>query len=179
MMNSTVARLPLGAHRQCEFCDDGVVTASMETQPFQYGEGKDAHVLEAYVPVWTCSSCGEKFTDGDAERIRHDVTCVYLGRLTPDQLRASRKAAGYTQEEWAALSRHGVASIKRWESGNQIQSASADLLLRLLDNPDVRAIVARDLSRCGTPEEPTFQVLVVERYARQAASFELRPRALN
>lgn len=178
-MNGNLTRLPLGEQRHCEFCEIGNVTASMKQQEFQYGEGDKAVQLAAYVPVWTCDACGEAFTDGEAERIRHDVVCEHLGRWTPDQLRASRKSAGYSQESWAELTKFGIASIKRWESGNQIQSASADLLLKLLDAPENRDATMERKSACGTRGQPTFQVLTIEKYSRQASLFELRPGALN
>jgi putative zinc finger/helix-turn-helix YgiT family protein len=59
----------------------------------------------------------------DAYRSRH-------GLLTSDEIKAARARVGKSQPEFAVYLRVGVASVKRWESG-QVQDAAMDELIRL------------------------------------------------
>ncbi len=123
------------AHESCcQFCESNTVKRVSLKQEFQYGVGEQQVTLLATVPVWTCQECGEQYEDDDAEIIRHDVVCRHLGRLTPTELRKIRRNAGYSQAGWAELTGIGVASIKRWESLNQIQGAASDRYLRLISD---------------------------------------------
>jgi transcriptional regulator with XRE-family HTH domain len=51
-------------------------------------------------------------------------------RLTPQEIKAIRKAGGLTQAEFAKRLKVGIASIKRWELGLVIQNESADESIR-------------------------------------------------
>lgn len=77
-MIGEVFHLQNGGGRPCGQCEGGTVHVSYETQKFPYGEGKDQVILEAHVPVWSCSSCGDSYTDGDAEEKRHAAICRHL-----------------------------------------------------------------------------------------------------
>src|SRR5260370_37311876 len=132
-----VIHLQNNRERPCEQCEDGVARLSLETQRFPYGDERDQVILEALVPVWTCNACGFQYTEGDAEIIRHEAVCRHLRRLSPKQLRDIREKYGLSQQEWAEVTGFGSASIKRWETGNWIQTEAADRFLRLLVDGDV------------------------------------------
>lgn len=81
-----------------------------------------------------CGQCGYSTIHGrdsalfsrrlaDAFRVRH-------GLLTSDEIKAARSRIGKSQEEFARYLRVGVASIKRWESG-QVQDEAMNELIRL------------------------------------------------
>ena len=56
-------------------------------------DGPDAKsYVTARVPVWHCSKCKESFMDADAEEIRHEATCVALGRMTSREIQALRRS---------------------------------------------------------------------------------------
>src|SRR5262245_14723151 len=129
------------APRACVSCDSPAVRLSQEEQVFPYGEGKDQVMLRAVVPVWTCLSCNEQFTDGDAEEIRHEAICRHLNRMTPKELRELRAGYGESQEQWAKRTRVGLASIKRWETGSTIQNESTDIYLWLLRDLTIGELV--------------------------------------
>jgi YgiT-type zinc finger domain-containing protein len=74
----------------CELCEEGNATLSFEDQAFNYGPPENGVVVHARIPVWTCEACGEQYVDADAEDIRHDAVCSFLGRLTPREIRELR-----------------------------------------------------------------------------------------
>lgn len=115
----------------CDLCGEGEVMLSEELQRFNYGPVEENIVLEALVPVWTCAACGGAYLGEEAAELMHDAVCRHLDRLTPKEVKAIRVSFGLRQEEFAELTGNGVASIKRWESGAQIPSRSADQYLKL------------------------------------------------
>jgi len=118
--------------RECEDCG-GRMISKIERQTFDYGVGKDATSLSADVPVWRCESCGEAFLDEAGEMARHDAVCAHLGVMSPTEVRAAR--GNLSRHEFYELTGIAEASMKRWESGEQIQTRAMDLLLRLAADP--------------------------------------------
>ena len=86
--------------------------------------------LTVVLPVEHCESCGEFFMGADAEIAQHEAVCRYLDRLTPAEIKKLRKSLRLNQADFAVKVGVGIASIKRWEAGNLIQSTSMDKLLR-------------------------------------------------
>jgi putative zinc finger/helix-turn-helix YgiT family protein len=137
---------------ECGNCGSRKLKRSVEPQSFTYGVGDDAVSLTARVPVFTCQSCGEAFTKGEAEELRHEAVCRHLGVLTPREIRQLRRRRGWTQVDLARHMRCGAASIKRWELGALIQNPSNDLLLRLLSDERAASLL-KDIERT-LPESP-------------------------
>lgn len=161
----------------CEECNVGVLIESIETQKFRYGTGDDLVELQADIPVISCSHCGEMFTDQRAEREQHNAVCRHLGRLTPDELVSLRGSYSLSQAAFADLTGYGSASIKRWESGNQIQTISADRLLRLCRDRRVFEMLRKNAS--VLPGSSTlkphnkFRTYLSPRTRREAQAFSL------
>jgi putative zinc finger/helix-turn-helix YgiT family protein len=130
-MQNELIKLPNAEIKVCDSCGKKNVRMSFETQKFKYG-AEDTVELSARVPVWSCQTCGEQYTDHCAEKQRHAAVCKYLGRLTPEEIVALRDLWNMTQAEWAEVTGLGLASIKRWETGNLIQGAAFDKFMRLL-----------------------------------------------
>lgn len=61
----------------CALCGAGPVWTVWKDDPFQYGPGPDAPVIEVRVPVRHCQSCGEEWTDWEAEQIRDTAIALY------------------------------------------------------------------------------------------------------
>jgi putative zinc finger/helix-turn-helix YgiT family protein len=158
---------------ECPACGEQTASLQYENEEFPYLEGKDQVMLEARVPVWECAACGTKITDGDAEEIRHEAVCRYLGRLTPNEVKAIREQYQLSQQEWATRTGFGVASIKRWETGNLIQEKAADNYLRLLRQPDIFARLSSTRVVVGM-REFHFQTALSTRVYQDAAVFQLR-----
>lgn len=142
-----MADITEGRTERCSLCDETAATVSYEIQEFNYGPIGDCVVLSARVPVVKCNACGESYLAEEAEEIMHDAVCAHLGRLTPAEVKAIRVGFGMRQEEFANFTKYGVASIKRWESGAQIQSDSADAHLRLLKSLGVTETLKRTTRR--------------------------------
>jgi len=102
----------------------------VERVPFLYGDGEKAETLYADMPLWSCQACGERYSAEGAEEAERMAICAHLGRYTPAEIRKIRREAGLTQEEFARELKVGRVSVARWESGQQLQSAVYDGLIR-------------------------------------------------
>lgn len=156
----------------CEMCDAKSVTVQLKEEKFVYGSGDDQVLLAATVPVYECGECGEMYTDHEAEELRHEAVCKHLGRLSPKEIRLIRDTYNLTQEKFAKVSGFGIASIKRWESGNQIQGESANNLLLLLRMPSNLRLVQEANQKNSF--HPKFQTKISESTRLRSLEFKLR-----
>lgn len=65
--------------QHCPSCDSVLLKQAMETDRFLYGAGPNPVTLEAEVEVFTCTSCGEKWTGEQGEAAR--AASVAMRRL--------------------------------------------------------------------------------------------------
>lgn len=173
-MNNVVTLHNPSPRKECAACGEVAATLRYDLEKFPYLHGKDQVILEARVPVWKCEACRTEFTDDRAEEIRHDTVCGYLGRLTPAELKAIREQYHLSQQDWAARTGFGAASIKRWETGNLIQEKAADNYLRLLRKPEIFArLDLLDAPKVGL-REFRFQTALSTQAYQHAAAFQLR-----
>ena len=157
-----------GPAEDCALCGENAATRHLRTQQFAYRDGANEVLLIAEIPVIECGACGETYTAEGAEEAQHVAVCHYLGRLTPGEIRALRERNGLTQAKLAELTGIGIASIKRWEGGNVIQSAALDTALRALDVAHAGAAKSRPVPRFRTVFSPDT--------LRRAGLFDLRLR---
>jgi putative zinc finger/helix-turn-helix YgiT family protein len=96
--------------------------------------GEDITVPEA--THLACPKCHEVVLRfDDARRLRQRALEIYraeYGLLTADDIRSIRERFGLTQAELAHLLRLGSNTISRWEAGRNVQTASLDMLLRMI-----------------------------------------------
>ncbi|MBY5783874.1 type II toxin-antitoxin system MqsA family antitoxin [Rhizobium leguminosarum] len=163
--------------RTCDLCGSSDVTVREAAEKFTYGDGDKKVILSVMVPVYDCADCGESYTDEVGEGRRHIAVCNHLRRLTPAEIKMLRDDRGMTQDEFAEVGGFGVASIKRWETGSQVQSASADRLLRLLRMPH-NFRLAQQMSLDKRPD-PQFKTTISDKVLEDAKGFHLRPSALK
>ncbi len=93
-----------------------------------------------------CPDCGEVVLRRDEARfLRERALAAYRkkhGLLDREEILSIRLRLSMTQAEFARLLRLGSSTVSRWESGRKVQSASLDLLLRLIrDVPESIAYV--------------------------------------
>ncbi len=120
----------------CFDCGSSDVVRDIQQQTFQYGEGESAAELTAEMPVYTCRTCGYQFAGPEADDARHEAVCRYLGVLTPTEIVSIRESTGMTRAQFADLTRIGIASLKRWETGVLIQNAANNELIYLMTFPE-------------------------------------------
>src|SRR5712692_5616447 len=83
-----------------------------------------------------CPNCGEivlRFQD--AKRLGEDAIAIYRKKhalLSADDIRGIRERFHLTQAELARLLRLGANTVSRWESARNVQTASMDMLLRMI-----------------------------------------------
>jgi putative zinc finger/helix-turn-helix YgiT family protein len=175
-MSSDVIRLPNSERRRCSCCESENVQVSFETELFNYKtENGEVVPLSVHVPVWTCPSCGEQYTDERAEDIRHEAVCRHLGRLTPSEIKELREIYNLSQNQWAEISGIGIASVKRWETGSLIQGAAMDRYLRLLRDRRNVATLQKMGEQSPKLTKPQFRTELPQAAMEDAGVFQLRP----
>lgn len=119
-----------GQTETCECCGAGQAVLTTQRSHFAYGVGENSVMLEADFPIWSCSICEESYTAEGAEEAERAAICRHLGRLTPEEILQKRKDAGLSQAAFAAVLGVGRVTLARWETGQQMQSAVYDRLIR-------------------------------------------------
>ena len=96
--------------------------------------GEDIAVTQS--PHLICPKChGVVLRFDDARKLRHRALESYrqkYGLLSADDIRSIRERFGLTQAELARLLRLGANTISRWEAARNVQTASMDMLLRMI-----------------------------------------------
>lgn len=96
--------------------------------------GKEIAVPQS--PHLSCPRCHEVVLRfDDARRLRQRALEIYrqkYGLLSADEIRSIRERFALTQAELARLLRLGANTISRWEAGRNVQTASMDMLLRMI-----------------------------------------------
>src|SRR5438034_357353 len=84
----------------------------------------------------SCPKCHEVVLRfDDARKLRQRALEIYrakYGLLSADEIRSIRERFRLTQAELARLLRLGGNTISRWEAGRNVQTASMDMLLRMI-----------------------------------------------
>jgi YgiT-type zinc finger domain-containing protein len=115
----------------CPFCDKDSVEKIFMEERFSYGVGEDAiHVVATHVPVFSCSKCGEQWTDGDGEGVRHAALCRAIGVLSPPEVIKLRNEFGWSQQQLAAAVNIVPEQINAIERGACIQNHEVDQKFR-------------------------------------------------
>src|SRR5687767_15315292 len=116
----------------CPNCGSHGIRTEMIEHSFEYGEGADAKILRAIVPLRKCNACGFSFLDHDAEQAQHAAICEHLNVMPPSRIKGLRKLHRLSVAQFAKLTRLGIASLRRWERGQSIQNGGYDDFLYLL-----------------------------------------------
>ena len=137
--------------------------------------GDFAVELTAEVPVWRCSACNAMYMDHEGEEACHEAVCRHLRVLTPREIRKIRGER--TRQAFHEATGIAEASLKRWESGEQIQTSAMDTLLRLLGNPVAASqlsMINADRHRQADQAAPSFRSSLSQETEKRAKIFELR-----
>jgi len=96
--------------------------------------GEEVAVAES--PHLSCPKCHEVVLRfDDARKLRQRALESYrqkYGLLSADDIRSIRERFALTQAELARLLRLGANTISRWEAGRNVQTASMDMLVRMI-----------------------------------------------
>src|ERR1022692_259899 len=119
----------------CFECDHGELTpATVHLTGERHGES-----FEVTVSGLRCHECGFETVDSEQSaeftKAVSDAYRVAHGLLTGRKIRIRRSRLGMSQQQFADYLGTGVASVKRWESG-QIQDRAMDQLIRLKTDAD-------------------------------------------
>lgn len=83
-----------------------------------------------------CRACGERLVGLETSKeLRRRAYAQYRrdhGLLAAEEIQALREGLGMTQAQLAELLQLGANTISRWEADRLVQSASMDVLLRLV-----------------------------------------------
>jgi putative zinc finger/helix-turn-helix YgiT family protein len=136
-------------NEKCFECDSGTLTPARVTLTGERNGEEFAVTVEGFV----CTSCGHKtINNSQSAKFTRAVSDAYKaahGLLTGAELRDRRRLLAMSQQDFAEYLGVGLASVKRWESG-QIQDRAMDKLMRLKTDPEA----ARDNLRSLVSQVP-------------------------
>ena len=141
----------------CHVCGSSDVHIRKEEDRFEYGNAKPGVFLSVIVDVYRCNECSIEYTDSEADNLRHEAVCKYLGRLTPKEILFIRESMNMSQKEFAHETGIGEASLSRWERGYLIQNEAMDNFLYLLRRPENLEILRKKQSDSPEYVEPIFR----------------------
>jgi putative zinc finger/helix-turn-helix YgiT family protein len=134
---------------ECLACGSASLEGRVEDQSFDYGNGKSAATLQARVPMYRCRDCDFDFMAADGMAAREEAVRRHLRVLAPKDVVQIRRKWNLSRAAFAELTGIGVASLARWETGQLIQNASADRLLRL-------CLIAENIERLRIIVSPDY-----------------------
>lgn len=124
--------MPRVADDICPTCGKKMKKSQARLSMLIHGE----NLLIAGIPHLRCPACDERLIALEqAKALRqkaHDIYRKRYGLLTADEIRSLREGLGLTQSQLAQLLQLGANTISRWEANRLVQSASMDVLLRLI-----------------------------------------------
>ena len=136
----------------CPICSQGKLEREIINAPFDY---KGQRLIVPDYPVFRCNSCGEEYVDektiNNAEKKIRDFQRKVDNLLTSVEIISIRKKLRLTQAALAEKLGVSRPTIARYESGQQAQSKSQDLHLRLLiQNPTCLRFLESSQSQWST-----------------------------
>ena len=123
----------------CAVC--GRDSARLVKRPFDAIYNKIPIRLDS-VEMYECERCGESTFDPGQDRAVSEAVKAkareHLNLLPPEAIVGIRKHCNLSQRELESLFGLGEKVVIRWEKGRVLQSKTADVLLRLMDqNPGI------------------------------------------
>jgi putative zinc finger/helix-turn-helix YgiT family protein len=116
-----------------------------ETMPYSTEVKHDGRRYKLTIPALTipkCKSCGELIFSNSVDDQIMEALRAQARLLTPEQIKAGRKALGLKSKELAARLGVAAATVSRWEKKMMIQSRAMDNLLRAyFAVPELRAFL--------------------------------------
>jgi putative zinc finger/helix-turn-helix YgiT family protein len=128
-----------------------------ETMPYTTEVKHDGRKYKLTIPALTipkCKACGELVFSNSVDDQIMEALRSHVHILTPQQIKAGRKALGLKSKELAERLGVAAATVSRWEKKMVIQSRAMDNLLRVyFAVPEARAVLkgAAQDPNLGTP----------------------------
>jgi putative zinc finger/helix-turn-helix YgiT family protein len=129
-----------------------------ETMPYTTEVKHDGRRYKLMIPALTipkCRACGELVFSNSVDDQIMQALRTEARLLTPQQIKAGRKALGLKSKELAQRLGVAAATVSRWEKRMMIQSRAMDNFLRVyFAVPGVRAVLqgAAQDPNLGTPD---------------------------
>ena len=98
-------------------------------------DGRTYHIEVPELTIPKCRACGEVVFNYDADDQMVAALRSHVNLLTPEQIRAGRKALGLKSKELAKRLGVADATVSRWEKKMMIQSRAMDNFLRVYLSP--------------------------------------------
>ena len=130
--------------KTCPICN-----GSIENQSKKIDYSYKGHQINLVEDASTCTRCGESFLS-PKELKKNQLQLTNFKRtvdklLTTDELKRIRKKLELTQKDASEVFGGGIRAFYKYETGENTQSKSLDILLRLIDSHkislnDVRSV---------------------------------------
>ena len=120
----------------CPICNGTIEQQSKEVEYSYKG-----HPIKLMEESSNCSSCGESFLS-PKELKKNQLQLTNFKRtvdkfLTTDELKQIRKKLELTQKEASEIFGGGIRAFYKYETGENTQSKSLDILLRLINTQKI------------------------------------------
>jgi putative zinc finger/helix-turn-helix YgiT family protein len=116
-------------------------------------EGHLHHIAVPSLTIPKCRACGEVVFNYEADDQMFEALRSHVRILTPEQIKAGRKALGLKSKELAKRLGVAPATVSRWEKKMVIQSRAMDNLLRVyFAVPEARAVLR------GAEQDPNLGI---------------------
>ncbi len=119
----------------CFECDSSKISSNSDA--YRYFECGLPNVVLHGVTVYRCRDCGAEYVSiPDMEGLHRALAMVIVnknGRLTPAEVRFSRKSLGWSGADFARKFHVSPSAVSRWESENSKSLMSKANELRLRD----------------------------------------------
>ena len=116
-------------------------------------DGRLQHIEVPNLTIPKCRACGEVVFNYEADDQMFEALRSHVRILTPEQIKAGRKALGLKSKELAKRLGVAAATVSRWEKKMVIQSRAMDNLLRVyFAVPEARAVLQ------GAEQDPNLGV---------------------
>lgn len=132
--------MPPSDFRACIACGERQVRCANVEFSFDFPhDGKTHHISAMEVPAFRCEACGETTYGPEAQPVMRAAVRRQLGLLSPEEVRANRKALLLRQPELAELLGCSTAWLSRLEKDRLVHSRAYDRMLRVFfELPQVR-----------------------------------------
>ncbi len=127
-------RIPRGSGKAPRICSSCQASGTVAEAHVEFPVVIQNEEFTCRVPRMICSACGTAYsTPQQFDRSIELGVAAFQeshGLLTATKIKEVRESLGLTQPELADRAKVGVASVKRWERGRQVQTAANDQALR-------------------------------------------------
>ena len=124
------------------------------------------------LPVIYCRECVREYEISESDDARHDASCVSLGLLSPQQIKAIRRKHGFrSAEKFSSFLGLGAKTVTQWEARRRIPNKSSVILIKIF-----HALGTEGFKECLQKHKDEIKIQEERNYLFVASKMERRGR---